>query len=192
VEAPVGYEDLLAALRREGENKSGLIRQEAEAEAARLREEAAAGRVRLREGFEQEQARAIAAECGAILAEAERTARRIRLAEAGKRAERLYRLALGLLPHLRERDYPGMFSRLAAELPPAAWETVRVNPADGELAGYLFPTALIEPDPAISGGMEALAGGGRIRVVNTLEKRLERGWPELLPDLLGEAERCVS
>lgn len=85
-----------------------------------------------------------------------------------------------------------MFNRLAAELPPAAWETVRVNPTDGELAGHLFPTALIEPDPAISGGMEALAEEGRIRVVNTLEKRLERGWPELFPDLLGEAERCVS
>ena len=188
----MGYEDLLNALRRDGEKQSGLIRQEAEAEAVRLREEAAAGRAWFRQKFEQEQARVIAAECSAILAEAERTARRIRLAEAGKEAERLYRLALRILPRLRERDYPKMFSRLAAELPPAPWETVRVNPADAEIAGYLFPAARIEPDTAVCGGMEALAEGGRIQVINTLEKRLERGWPDLLPDLLEEAERCVN
>ncbi len=188
----MGFEELLAALRSEGEKKAAAIRREAETEATRLKDEAAARFARLREEVHQGQTSAIAAEEGTILTEAERTARQIRLAEAEKLAERLYALALRVLPRLRERDYPGIFSSLAAELPPAAWETVRVNPADGELAGYLFPTALIEPDPAISGGMEALAEGGRIRVVNTLEKRLERGWPELLPDLLGEAERCVS
>ena len=95
-------------------------------------------------------------------------------------------LALRLLPRLRERDYPRIFSRLAAELPPIEWETVRVNPADAEIAGYLFPRARIVPDTAICGGMEALAEGGRIQVINTLEKRLERGWPELLPVLIEE------
>ena len=188
----MGYEELLNALRRDGEKQTGLIRQEAEAEAARLREEAAAGRARLREEFEQEQARAIATECSAILAEGERTARRIRLAEAGKQADRLYLLALRVLPRLRERDYHRMFSRLAADLPPAPWETIRVNPCDAEIAGDIFPAARIETDATICGGMEALADGGGIQVINTLEKRLERGWPEMLPDLLGEAERCTD
>jgi V/A-type H+-transporting ATPase subunit E len=32
--------------------------------------------------------------------------------------------------------------------------------------------------------MEVIAEGGRVRVDNTLEKRLERAWPELLPRLL--------
>ena len=188
----MGYEELLSALRSEGEIKAGQIRQEAEAEAVRLREEAAAVLVRLREESEQEQARVIAAECGAILAEAERTARRIRLAHAERQTVRLYDLALRLLPRLREPDSAGMFGRLAMELPPAPWDTVRVNPADAEIAGDLFTGARIEPDPAICGGMEALAEEGRIQVVNTLEKRLERGWPDLLPDLLGEAERCEN
>jgi V/A-type H+-transporting ATPase subunit E len=40
--------------------------------------------------------------------------------------------------------------------------------------------------------MEALADEGRIRVINTLEKRLERGWPELLPVLIEETEQCVN
>ena len=187
----MGSEELLAALRSEGDKKAGLIRKEAEAEAARLKDEAAASRARLREEFQQEQARSIAAAEGDILAEAERTARRIRLAEAGKLAERLYDLALRLLPRFRGEDYPRIFSRLAAELPPVDWETIRVNPADAETAGYLHPRARIVPDTAISGGMEALAEGGRIEVVNTLEKRLERGWPELLPGLLEEIENSA-
>lgn len=64
---------------------------------------------------------------------------------------------------------------------------MRVNPADGERAAVLFPGARIETDPAISGGMEAITEGGRMRVVNTLEKRLARGWPDILPHLLAEA-----
>lgn len=182
----MGFEELLASLRSEGEKKTGLIRQKAEAEAARLKDEAAARLARLREELRQEQARVIAAEESTILAEAERMARQIRLAEVEKLAERLYALALRLLPRLREGDYPRIFSRLAAELPPIEWETVRVNPADAEIAGYLFPQARIVPDTAVCGGMEAAAEGGRIQVINTLGKRLERGWPELLPVIIEE------
>ena len=93
---------------------------------------------------------------------------------------------------LREKDYPGIFSLLAAELPPIGWETLRVNPTDAEIAADLFPRARIVPDTAICGGMEALAEEGRIRIINTLEKRLERVWPELLPALIEETEQCVN
>lgn len=188
----MGFKELLAALRSEGDKKAESIIQEAGAEAARLKAEAAARRVRLKQEFEQEQARGIAVEVSAILAEAERTARRIRLSEVEKLAERLYALALRLLPSLRERDYPEVLGRLAAELPPLEWETIRVNPADTEITGHLFPRAMIVPDTAICGGLEAQAADGRIRIINTLEKRLERGWAELLPDLLEETERCVN
>jgi V/A-type H+-transporting ATPase subunit E len=40
--------------------------------------------------------------------------------------------------------------------------------------------------------MEVNGDGGRIRIVNTLEKRLERGWPELLPDLIDVAYREIE
>jgi len=186
----VGSEELLAALRHEGEKKAKAIREEAEAAAAELKGEAAARLALLREKHAQEQALAVEAAQRAVLAEAERAARRIRLAGVERLAGRLFELTLGLLPGLN-REYPELFALLAGELPPREWETLRVNPADLERAGALFPGARIEPDPAISGGLDAGAPGGELQVVNTLEKRLERGWPELLPLLLKEVENSA-
>jgi V/A-type H+-transporting ATPase subunit E len=164
------------------------IREEAEAAAARLKEEASARLAQLSGEHAREQERAIEAEERAALAEAERSARRIRLAATQRLVGRLFELALTLLPGLRNAAYPELFARLAGALPPREWETLRVNPADLERAQALFALARIEPDPAISGGLEAWAQGGELQVVDTLEKRLERGWPELLPLLLGEVE----
>ncbi len=182
----MGYEELLSALRAEGERKAAMIREKAAAEAARLRAKAADGLALLEEKCRQEQAREIAAQDSAIIAEAEREARRIQLVAEEKLAERLFELAHRILPKLRTGGYSAAFARLAAELPPAAREEIRVNPADAEAAVALFPTARIVADAAICGGLEGLVDGGRVQVVNTLEKRLERGWPELLPLLLGE------
>jgi V/A-type H+/Na+-transporting ATPase subunit E len=184
----VGSEQLLAALRQEGERRAGEIREEAEVAAARLRSEAAARLALLREEHAREQARAIEAEMSAVLAEAERAARGVRLAGAQRLAARLFDLALALLPALRDGEYPELFARLAGALPPREWGTLRVNPADRVQAQTLFARARIETDPAISGGLEAWAQGGELQVVDTLEKRLERGWPEMLPLLLREVE----
>lgn len=182
----MGSLELLAALRGEGEKRAGAIREEAEVEAARLKHEAAARLKLAREEHARQQALAIEAQESAVLAEAGRAARRIRLAGEQRLAERLFKLALTLLPRLRDGEDPESFVRLASELPPCAWETLRVNPGDLAKAQALFGRARIEPDPAISGGLEAWAKGGELQVVNTLEKRLERGWPELLPLLLKE------
>jgi V/A-type H+-transporting ATPase subunit E len=105
-----------------------------------------------------------------------------------KLAERLQEVARRLLPRLRTADYLALFDWLVAELPPADWASVRVNPADGELAAAAFPATRLVVDPAIAGGLEVLAEEGRIQVTNTLEKRLERAWPGLLPALLGDLE----
>lgn len=137
----MGTAELLAALRSEGKRKEEAIRRRAGEEAARLREEAALGLARLREMHLQEQERLIAAQERAILAEAERAARRVRLVAEEEMASRFHDLARRLLPRLRDGDYPAAFARLAAELPPLAWETVRVNPADGERAVVHFPGA---------------------------------------------------
>jgi hypothetical protein len=93
-------------------------------------------------------------------------------------AERLHGLALAELPHLRAQNPERLFSALAAELPALAWQKVRVNPADDALARQHFPQAHVECDTQISGGMETEAEGGRIRVNNTLEARLETVWPQ--------------
>lgn len=187
----MGSEELLAALRHEGEKKVALIREEAEAAAARLRSEAAARLAQLREESAQKQAGAVRAEQRAAAVEAGHAARDILLAAEQRLAQRLFTLALTLLPRIRDAEYPAFFARLAGELPSREWETLQVNPADLELAAILFARARTVPDPAISGGMDALAQGGRLRVINTLEKRLERGWTELLPLILEEVEKSA-
>jgi len=182
----MGATELIEALRSEGEKKGLAIRQETEAEIARLRAEASARLDRLREEYARQQLAAGAQTERAILAEAERKARITKLAAENRLAERLHAVARSSLPLLRNRDYDRTFSLFAAELPESAWETVRVNPADTERAAGLFAGATIAADGSISGGMESAADGGRLRIVNTLEKRLERGWPELLPELFRE------
>ncbi|KAF0216104.1 MAG: V-type H+-transporting ATPase subunit [Geobacteraceae bacterium] len=179
----MGYQELIEALRREGEEKAGAIRREAEAEAERTRSEAEAGLALLREEHAKRQAVAVAEKSREILAEAESKGRLIRLAAESVLAERLYELARRSLRLLREQGYEALFAALAEELPPVKWETVRVNPADEEPAGRHFPAAEIVTDNALTGGMEVSGEGGRLCIVNTLEKRLERGWPEILPGL---------
>lgn len=61
-----------------------------------------------------------------------------------------------------------------------------VHPDDQGLARAALPQALIVGDRRITGGLAVKGQGGRMRVDNTLAKRLERAWPELLPKLLSE------
>jgi V/A-type H+/Na+-transporting ATPase subunit E len=98
-------------------------------------------------------------------------------------------VARAFLAELRDNGDAELFAALEAELLPCQWETVRVNPADAELAEVRFPGARIETDGGITGGLEVAADGGRVRIDNTLEKRLERGWPELLPRLMNAITR---
>jgi len=91
-----------------------------------------------------------------------------------------------LLERLRDNDYDELFRRLALELPAASWVTIRVNPADTDLAAELFPAASIQSDRAMCGGLEAETSDGELTVVNSLEVRLERAWPELLPLMVTE------
>lgn len=184
----MGSEELLAALRREGEGTTRAIRAEAEAAAARLKGEAVARLALLREQYARQLERAVEAEQRAAAAAAEAAARGIRLAGEQRLADRLFTLALTLLPSLRDGESGALFARLAGEIPPYQWETLRLNPEDAASAFLLFAPARIVPDPTISGGMEAQAKGAEIRVVNTLEKRLERGWAELLPLLIKEVD----
>jgi len=80
---------------------------------------------------------------------------------------------------------------MAAEIPPLPWKTVRVNPEDVGIARKHFPGAVIITDEGISGGMDVMTGDGKIRVINTLEKRLERAWGDILPHLMKEDYEAV-
>src|SRR5512133_229294 len=185
----MGYRELTDALRSEGVDKMQQIRQATDAEADRIRGEAADRIRKLQADYARRQEAATAAETGVIMAQAARQAARIRLEAENELAGRLYTLAHGTLTRLRDDHYPELFAALVEELLPCQWQAVRVNPADSALAEAAFPGAAIETDSGISGGLEASAEGGRVRIDNTLDKRLERAWPEHLPRLLNAIPR---
>lgn len=122
----------------------------------------------------------------AATADAERTARGIVAAAKSKLAERLQQLAAESLPILREGDYPQVFAALAAELPRLEWQSITVTPRDEDLGRGLFPRAQLASSASITGGIEATADGGRIRVTNTFEARLQNAWSDILPVLMQE------
>jgi hypothetical protein len=117
-------------------------------------------------------------------AAARRSAREVRANAALALAGRLHSLARAELPGLRLEGGDRLFAALAAELPRRDWNRVRVNPADRERASACLPGAEVESDENICGGLEVEAQGGRIRISNTLETRLETAWPEMLPGLI--------
>ncbi|WP_298269081.1 hypothetical protein [Geobacter sp.] len=182
----MGSRELAEALRAAAEERAAAIRRGAEADCGRIRSEAADAVAALREEYGRREAAAVEAAKGEIRAAAEQTVRLAGLRAEHLLAERLHRLARELLPGVGAEGGEALFASLGRELPPGDWERVTVNPADEAPARRLFPGAAIAADPAVFGGLEAERGGGRFRVVNTLEKRLERGWAELLPALLAE------
>ncbi len=175
---------LLDALRQKAEGKASAIWQEAEAEVERIRAEASHRIEEKRAQSENDLAMLEQKLLKTFTVEAEREVRKIRVAAKNTLADRLYRLALESLPRFRNQGYEDLFAALAGELPTRQWQRVKVNPADQSLARRYFPNAQVVPDQTTIGGMEVEGEEGRIRIINTLEKRLERAWPGILPDLL--------
>jgi len=187
----MGYHELVASLRREGEENVASIRRNASAEADRIRGEAAADVQALRDCYARRRAEAVTAEEGRLAADSRCQAERIRLHAEAALVERLYGLARASLAELRDEQYAGQFARLVGELLSCTWEVVKVNPADAALARSHFPGARLEEDSAISGGVRVSGEGGRLTIDNTLEKRLERCWPELSANVMAKILRLV-
>lgn len=175
---------MIQTLQQEAAAETAALWNDARAGADKLRLEAARGIDAERMATAQQVTAATRRIEQAATAAAEREARDMRMSAAIALAERLKALALAELPNLRAQNPERLFSVLAAELPALAWQKVRVNPADEKLAEQRFPQAHVECDTEISGGMETEAEGGRIRVNNTLEARLETVWPEMLSGLM--------
>ena len=177
-------QELIEALRRAGEEKARLMREETEREAEDLRLTVSRKVEELRRRYADRLAAVSREEARNALAEAGRRARAARLFAEKTLSDRLFLLARSSLGRLREDGYPAVFEKLAAELPPMPWKRVRVHPADVVLARKYFPDAEVVPFEAVTGGMDVEIDGGKIRIVNTFEKRLERSWDELLPCLI--------
>ncbi len=188
----MSYKELIDALRQEGEGKIAAVWRDAEAEAERIRDDTAERINELREQYALMRESAIKEETGAIISGAEKKAMAVRLASEKALSERLYKLALSTLSALRDEKYGDIFVALVRELPPYKWQTVRVNPEDEGSAKKYFPESEIISDESIAGGLEATAGDGRIKIANTFEKRLDRGWPEILHGLMSDIHEYSS
>jgi len=185
----MGCRELIKSLKKEGDEKVLGIWSAAEDEAGRIRagvilrlEEV---RRKITEELEGEEA------LQRLLLEAETKARLSRLAAADNLSRRLYIIAVSSLYLLREQQYENIFEKLVLELPSAAWRSVTVNPADKGIAEHFFPEAHVVTESRITGGMEVETEEGKITVINTFEKRLERFWPRMLPELLDDLAKDV-
>jgi V/A-type H+-transporting ATPase subunit E len=188
----MGRKELIAALNREAEERVRVIRREAETRAAEMRSGTKERLARLREEVDMACAMRVAEEERAKLREAEEEAMDIRLGAERKLSERLFQVATALLSSLREENYRETFRALAAELPEHAWETVTTAPGDETLAREVFPEAHVVSSESIVGGLCVEAEQGKVRVTNTLEKRLERAWEEMLPEVLQDVYRKMQ
>ena len=185
----MGCRELIESLRKGGDEKIRLLWKDAESEADAVRADAVRQAAEIRGNHTKILAEAADEARRSVLSEAEREARALRLQAERTLSERLLSLARSQLKELRNAHYRNVFTMLAAEIPRLQWETIRVHPQDAETARRLFPESLIESDTAIRGGLEAESNGGKIRVINTFEKRLERAWEGIIPLLIRDVYR---
>ncbi len=188
----MGCKELIESLRRAADERIKLIWQETEGEAERVREEATHKLDQLRENCSRTESLAITAAEVSAVSEAKNRSRTYLLKAEKALSDRLFSVAHSSLPRLRNSDYRDVFEKMARELPPLAWKTVRVNLDDVGLAKSIFNGADIIPDKTISGGVDAMTDGGNIRVINTFEKRLERAWVDMLPEVLKKIYDAVE
>lgn len=185
----MAYDKLIESLYNEGEDKIRLIREGSDSEKEKIKREASE---KIRCIFE-EHSRALSVlikeKTDSIISDARNRAGDIKLASEHHLSDRLYGLAFNSLGFLRDEGYSGIFKRIAEELPAIRWQRVRVNPNDRETAKKYFPDAEIKADSSITGGIDADAEDGRIRIVNTFEKRLERGWTDMLPEIIRDVHK---
>lgn len=140
---------------------------------------------KLQQEYEQQREILCSAVRHRLLAAAAREASLIRLRAEHALSLRLHERARFCLRQLRGKG-DRLFRSLAAELPDLPWHTVRSAPSDIVLAADCFPGAMIIPEESLAGGLTAETEDNSLTIDNTLETRLERLWPDLLPHLIAE------
>ena len=185
----MGVDELIASLRGHHQQQIAEIWQEAEARAAVLQKKTDDDIGAIRADFENRLAAASTSEEEAIQRQLRDRKRQLLLQAEQRLAARLKKQAEQLLDRLRDGEYDRVFKELVAELPERKWEKVRVNPADVDLAQTCLPPVPVEPDTTITGGLVVAADREAVQVDNTFEKRLEKIWPVLLPEMVGEIYR---
>lgn len=188
----MGYEELIRSLQEEADEKVRQLRNDAFAEAERIREDASKRVDRARSEYEEEMKNIARKIQDNILFDAEKKAKEIILRAEKKLSDLLFSHAMTCLHSLRSEGYGRVFTALAGELPHFQWKEVRVASEDVEYAKELFPHACIVPDGSITGGLEVHSENGRICIINTFEKRLERAWEGMLPLIMQEVCNSIQ
>ena len=188
----MGRRELLDALEREGQETMAAIADRKAVEGERLRAAAGERIAVLRLEEEQLCERQCRDLQHKIMSKAVREAALIRLRAEYALSLRLWDRALAAVMQFRPEDPEALLRALAAELPRDQWLTVRVNPGAVSSVASCFPGAEIIADAALSAGFKATTADGGLTVDNTLQTRLERLWPELLPRLMSELRQLLE
>lgn len=188
----MGESELKIALRREGDERVRDIWQVAEESVTKRRRELEVEMEQVRSEADRQLQLEVSRIRNSLLAQAQTRVMESRLHAEAAFEERLKLLTSQLLAELAGRNRDVLWQGLCAELPPAEWAIVTVSPLDQKLAARDFPMAEIELDDALDGGMVATSVGGVMRIDNSLNTRLSRAWPDLLPQLMSEVRRMVD
>jgi len=187
----MGELELKIALQREGEEQVRAFWQAAEEKVAKRRQELKEEQEQLRLEAERQLQSEVSRRRNSLLAESRMQVMASRLHAEALLDERLQGLASQLLTEFTEKNRDVLWQALCDELPSAEWGKITVSQASQGLAARDFPTAEIELDDSIAGGLVATSSSG-VRVDNSLVCRLRRAWPDLLPQLMSELRRLVD
>jgi len=188
----MGEKELKTALQHEGEAHARGFWDQAEAAVEGRRKEIETELEHLRD----ETGRSLQAEEAALrnnlLFEAQARATEVKLYAEAAMELRLLEIADRVLGEMIEGSRQELWQALYRELPEFQWTSVKVHPEDLELTRRAFPSAAIDIDQAIGGGVIVTNAEGTIRVDNSLSCRLMRAWPDLLPDLIKDLREQVD
>ncbi len=184
----MGLEKLISTLQANKQKQIDDIWQQANDEADSIRQQTAEEIAKITEEHADQLASACQKSVRSIVAEADIKARKKKLFAYQGLDKALHAAAIKQLPKLRELNYEHVFAQLAKELPDSQWEKIIVNPSDVDLAAKFFNKSSVQPETAITGGLIAVTSGGFITVDNTFEKRLDRKWSHILPELVKKIE----
>ena len=185
----MGLDELLHTLRTNEQKQIEDIWQQARAEAESVHKDVTDAVARITQEHKDQLTAACQKSVNAILAESEKKTREKKLSVYQDLNETLYQTAVKLLPELRLLDYENIFTELVNELPDMKWEKIIVNPSDIILSARFFVEDVIVTDDSVGGGLIAICAKGKIVVNNTFEKRLERKWAYLLPELIQDLKK---
>ena len=193
----MGYQELIAALRAEGEARRRERLADAESEAARIREEARRRAAALREESRSRMAREAEETRERVLGHARRESEKVRLLVLEEVLASLRRETEGLLvERAGSQEAFEALLREAVDAVSGAELEIRVPPSKVKECEHLLArwkrTARVVPEAASEAGVEIWVEGGRLIVRNTAEGRLEKAWIHLVPEIVRELEETAN